>query len=67
MERIQPWVHYVPVQFDWSDLYDALVFFRGDAQGLGGHEEEARKIAIAGRDWSKRMWRKEDMTAYNFR
>ena len=25
-ERIQPWVHYVPVQIDYSDLYDALSF-----------------------------------------
>lgn len=25
-----PWVHFVPIQNDLSDLYDALVFFRGD-------------------------------------
>jgi len=25
-DRIQPWVHYVPVQVDYSDLYDALRF-----------------------------------------
>jgi hypothetical protein len=28
-DRIQPWLHYVPVQFDLSDLYDILVYFRG--------------------------------------
>ena len=25
-DRIQPWVHYVPIQMDYSDLYDALSF-----------------------------------------
>jgi len=25
-DRIQPWVHYAPVQLDYSDLYNALVF-----------------------------------------
>lgn len=29
-DRIQPWVHYVPVKVDYSDLYDILLFFRGD-------------------------------------
>lgn len=28
-DRIEPWVHYVPVQADYSDVYDALIFFRG--------------------------------------
>ena len=42
LDRIQPWVHYVPVQVDYSDLYDALAFFRGgfDA-GAGGGESDA--------------------------
>lgn len=25
-DRIQPWVHYVPIQVDYSDLYDTLGF-----------------------------------------
>jgi len=25
-DRAQPWVHYVPVQLDYSDVLDALVF-----------------------------------------
>jgi hypothetical protein len=66
-ERLQPWVHYVPVQLDYSDLYDALVFFRGDAAGAGAHEHLAKKIALAGREWSQTFWRREDITAYNFR
>ncbi|OAV95361.1 hypothetical protein PTTG_05423 [Puccinia triticina 1-1 BBBD Race 1] len=29
-DRIQPWVHYVPIKVDYSDLYDVMVFFKGD-------------------------------------
>ncbi|KAG2151174.1 glycosyl transferase family 90-domain-containing protein [Suillus bovinus] len=67
MDRIAPWVHYVPVQIDLSDLYDAFTFFRGGPQGEGAHEDLAKKIAGAGREWSKQYWRQEDLTAYTFR
>ncbi|KIJ36563.1 glycosyltransferase family 90 protein [Sphaerobolus stellatus SS14] len=75
-ERIMPWVHYVPVQMDYSDLYDILAFFRGDISVKAGEGEAydgglndrlAEKIAKQGTDWSERFWRKEDMTAYMFR
>ncbi|TFK73367.1 hypothetical protein BDN72DRAFT_814608 [Pluteus cervinus] len=65
--RIAPWVHYIPIQLDLSDLHDTLTFFRGDADGDGAHEELAKKIAFAGRKWSKSFWRKEDMVAYYLR
>ncbi|KAF9041387.1 glycosyl transferase family 90-domain-containing protein [Panaeolus papilionaceus] len=67
LDRIQPWVHYVPIQVDYSDLYDAYVFFRGGLYGEGNHDDMAREIAEAGRTWSKTFWRKQDMTAYFFR
>ncbi|KAH7919709.1 glycosyltransferase family 90 protein [Leucogyrophana mollusca] len=67
MDRIAPWVHYIPVQMDLSDLLDSLTFFRGGPSGEGAHEDLARKIADAGRNWSKTFWRHEDMTAYMFR
>jgi hypothetical protein len=66
-DRVAPWVHYVPIQVDLSDLWDALVFFRGDPAGSGAHEDMGKKIAKDGRKWSKTFWRKEDMVAYNFR
>ncbi|KAF8184821.1 glycosyl transferase family 90-domain-containing protein [Pholiota molesta] len=66
-DRVAPWVHYVPIQVDLSDLWDALVFFRGDPAGSGAHEDMGKKIAMDGRKWSKTFWRKEDMVAYNFR
>ncbi|KAE9390087.1 hypothetical protein BT96DRAFT_946375 [Gymnopus androsaceus JB14] len=65
--RVAPWVHYIPVQVDLSDLYDSLIFFRGDANGDGAHEELARQIALQGRAWSKTFWRKEDIIAYFYR
>ncbi|CAK5262218.1 unnamed protein product [Mycena citricolor] len=67
IDRIQPWLHYVPVQLDLSDLHDALTFFRGDAGGVGSHEELAHRIAVAGRIWSKTFWRREDLVAYFYR
>lgn len=67
LERIQPWVHYVPIQVDLSDLYDIFAFFRGGMYGKGNHDDMARKMAEAGREWSRTYWRREDMTAYLFR
>ena len=66
-DRSEPWVHYVPVQLDYSDLHDSLVFFAGDLNGEGSHEEMGKKIALAGRDWARTYWREEDVTAYMFR
>ncbi|KAK4686098.1 hypothetical protein P7C73_g4039, partial [Tremellales sp. Uapishka_1] len=59
-DRIQPWVHYVPVQVDYSDLYDTISFFRSE-------DKIAKDIALSGREWSITSYRREDMTAYVFR
>ncbi|KAI6142649.1 glycosyltransferase family 90 protein [Pisolithus tinctorius] len=58
--RIAPWVHYVPIQVSYTDLYDAVAFFRT-------HDDLAKRIASEGRAWSMRFWRKEDMSAYLYR
>ena len=67
VDRVAPWVHYVPIQVDLSDLHDTFLFFRGDGNGDNAHEDMARKIAMAGRKWSKEFWRREDLVAYFFR
>jgi len=67
LDRSAPWLHYVPIQNDLSDLHDALFFFRGDLHGNGAHDDLAKKIAVEGRKWSKAFWRKEDIAAYLFR
>ncbi|KAF7980093.1 hypothetical protein HWV62_39904 [Athelia sp. TMB] len=65
--RIQEYVHYIPIQMDYSDLHDAFIFFRGDLKGDFGHDDLAKKIAEQGREWALNFWRLEDLTAYNFR
>ncbi|KAG8870066.1 Glycosyltransferase Family 90 domain containing protein, partial [Tulasnella sp. 331] len=66
-DRVQPWVHYVPVENDLTDLYDIMTFFRGNPDGKGAHDAIARTIAIQGRVWSLTFWRRVDMDAYMFR
>ncbi|KAH7090063.1 hypothetical protein BKA62DRAFT_726182 [Auriculariales sp. MPI-PUGE-AT-0066] len=66
-DRAQAWVHYVPVKVDYGDLYDIMAFFRGFPDGTPGNDAMAEKIATAGRDWAKRFWRDEDVTAYTWR
>lgn len=66
-DRIQPWVHYVPIKLDYSDLRDALAFFAGDVDGEGGRDDLAENIGMAGREWAEAFYRKEDMIAYVFR
>jgi hypothetical protein len=44
-DGLAPWVHYVPIQNTYSDVFDALVFFRGDLAGRGAREELVAKIA----------------------
>ncbi|KAK1231220.1 hypothetical protein PQX77_005665 [Marasmius sp. AFHP31] len=82
-DRMQPWVHYVPVQVDLSDLWSVFLFFRGvmnthegesgtdgsqyASGGGGAHDELAKKIGDDGYEWSRTFWRREDMVAYNFR
>ncbi|KZT32405.1 hypothetical protein SISSUDRAFT_994071 [Sistotremastrum suecicum HHB10207 ss-3] len=78
-DRVMPWLHYVPIQNDFSDLYDAMLFFHGDlnaevdqnkgggGEGRRGHDEIAKRIAMEGRKWSLEFWRMEDMCAYQFR
>ncbi|KAI5451156.1 hypothetical protein NCC49_002032 [Naganishia albida] len=67
-DRIQAWVHYVPIKTTLSDVYDVMLFFKGDsAIGNNGHDDLAREIAMAGKDWSQTFWRREDLIAYQFR
>jgi hypothetical protein len=38
-----------------------MAFFSGDLDGRNGHEEEAKKIAAAGKEYTAKHWRYEDM------
>ncbi|KAM0791241.1 hypothetical protein ACM66B_005720 [Microbotryomycetes sp. NB124-2] len=66
-DRIQPWLHYVPIAPDYSDLWAAMAFFKGDLQGRGSHDRLAKEIAYSGRQWAADYWRWEDMQVYLYR
>ena len=59
--RIMPWVHFIPVKVDYTDLYDILAFFIGGPDGKNSHDSLGKKIALQGQDWGKHHWREEDM------
>ncbi|GAA6051318.1 hypothetical protein NBRC10513_000329 [Rhodotorula toruloides] len=66
-DMIQPWVHYVPLQIDFSDLWTTMAFFLGDEDGKGAHDEIAKEIALAGKEWTEKHWRWVDMEVYTYR
>ncbi|QRW11843.1 glycosyltransferase family 90 protein [Ceratobasidium sp. AG-Ba] len=62
-----PYYHYVPLQTDYSDLYDTLAFFMGapdSDQTAPAHDDLAQKIAAHAREFSVRYWRWQDMQVY---
>jgi len=66
-QRIMPWVHYIPVKVDYTDLYDILGFFIGGPEDESGHDALGKRIARQGQQWTKENWREVDMQAYLFR
>jgi hypothetical protein len=77
--RLVPWHHFVPMQNSFVDLYGILEYFVGwmvkdgrEQDGgtvfMGdGHDEQARKIAMQGKDWAEKVLRREDMLVYLLR
>lgn len=62
-ERIMPWVHYIPVKVDYTDLYDILAFLIGGEQNVHAHDEVGQKIGQQGKEFAENHWRYEDMQA----
>jgi hypothetical protein len=71
--RLIAWKHFVPVDMRLHDLYSTLAFFGGYSVSEGGQrmmlpkDKEAEAIARAGRVWTDKVLRKEDMDIYMFR
>ncbi|KAF2439267.1 glycosyltransferase family 90 protein [Karstenula rhodostoma CBS 690.94] len=77
--RLVPWYHFVPMQNSFVDLYGILAYFVGwmgkddgvDNGGVvimeGGHDEQARRIAMQGKQWAEKVLRREDMLVYLLR
>lgn len=69
--RLIAWKHFVPMNNRFTDFYRIMEYFEGfigpDNSKVGGHDDMAKKIALDGREWSKKVLRKEDMQIYVFR
>lgn len=72
--RLQPWLHFVPIDIRLHDLWSVLVYFAGLEGRVGGKEvkvegkeKEASLIVEQGKEWTGRVLRKEDMEIYFFR
>ncbi|PHH85109.1 hypothetical protein CDD83_878 [Cordyceps sp. RAO-2017] len=61
LDRLRPWVHYVPLSQEADELVEAVRFLDGDGRA------EAERMAAQGRDWAARALRREDMEAWFFR
>jgi hypothetical protein len=58
-----PWVHYVPINKDATEIPELVRFFEHDPEG----EEIARSIGVGGQEWAQKALRAEDMDVYLFR
>ncbi|KAH8660033.1 hypothetical protein BX600DRAFT_482121 [Xylariales sp. PMI_506] len=58
--RLIPWLHFVPFDNTFSDIYAVLDYFQK-------HDMEARRIAEEGQKWAQKVLRREDMVLYMWR
>ena len=50
------------------DIYGIMEYFLGNEEnGVRGHDEMAKTIAMGGKEWSEKVLRKEDMQIYMLR
>lgn len=60
-DRLIPWVHFVPFDNTYGDIYAIMDYF------LNGHDEEAETIAAEGKKWADQVYRRSDMKLYVWR
>ncbi|CAG8133888.1 unnamed protein product [Penicillium olsonii] len=58
-----PWVHYVPINKDGTEIPELIRFFEQDPTG----QQIARAIGQDGQDWAARTIRNDDIDVYMFR
>ncbi|KAF4584052.1 lipopolysaccharide-modifying protein [Ophiocordyceps camponoti-floridani] len=58
--RLIPWVHFVPMDNSFMDLYAIMDY-------LMGRDERASRIAADGKTWAEAVLRREDMKLYVWR
>ncbi|KAJ4291674.1 hypothetical protein N0V90_009569 [Kalmusia sp. IMI 367209] len=71
--RLTAWKHFVPVDLRLHDLFSSLAYFGGynlkekGKRTIEPKDREAEAIARAGKVWTEKVLRKEDMEIYMFR
>ncbi|GAB7362878.1 hypothetical protein MBLNU230_g3180t1 [Neophaeotheca triangularis] len=66
--RLVPWKHFVPMDNTFADFWGVMEYFLGDeAEGLGGRDAMAERIAMDGKAWAERVLRREDMMVFSYR
>lgn len=58
--RFRPWIHYIPIKTDFSNLFPLIRFFHSSPK-------EAKVIAERGRRDAQKYFRKSDMEVYLYR
>jgi hypothetical protein len=62
-ERLQPWLHYVPITLSMEELPEVVRYLADDEEG----KQVAAMLAERGRQWSLRALRPVDQAIYVFR
>ncbi|KAI4092555.1 MAG: hypothetical protein LQ344_003401 [Seirophora lacunosa] len=78
--RLFAWRHFVPMDNRYDDVYSILTYFLGvgtpRSQEVAGlqedayvmkHEAEGKRLANQGREWAKKVLRRDDIEIYMFR
>lgn len=68
--RLVAWKHFVPFDNRFLDLYGIMEFFLGFGERKyrkRGRDELARRIAVQGQEWARKVLRREDMRVYVYR
>ena len=61
--RLMPWLHFVPLDNTYIDVYGVLDFFLA-TEDNGAHDMMAERIAEEGRLWASKVLRRADMALY---
>ncbi|CAG8956614.1 hypothetical protein HYFRA_00011925 [Hymenoscyphus fraxineus] len=72
--RLFAWRHFVPMDNRYDELYSILTYFLGYGKSsdptqpyVPRHDFEARKLGRQGREWAKKVLRRDDIEIYMFR
>ncbi|KAF2728656.1 hypothetical protein EJ04DRAFT_546680 [Polyplosphaeria fusca] len=65
--RLWPWVHFVPMDNTFMDVYGIMEYFLGTRGPALLQDAAARRIATAAHSWAEKVLRKDDMLIYVYR